>query len=112
MKCTHPRRGTADRGQRGEAARAIAALIPGVPLTGRQLLVCKLSQLSPTTRTPSTAPGTIPQTCAGAFYLIVRRRFPPPWSVEELDACFIVSDSAGPMMSTHSSRAHCEFVQV
>jgi len=23
------------------------------------------------------------------------RRFPPPWSVEELDACFIVSDSAG-----------------
>ena len=57
--------------------------------------MCKLSQLSPTTRTPSTAPGTIPQTCAGAFYLIVRRRFPPPWSVEELDACFIVSDSAG-----------------
>jgi hypothetical protein len=23
------------------------------------------------------------------------RRFPPPWSVEEPDACFIVSDSAG-----------------
>jgi hypothetical protein len=23
------------------------------------------------------------------------RRFPPPWSVEELDACFIVTDSAG-----------------
>ena len=23
------------------------------------------------------------------------RRFPPPWSVEELDACFIVIDSAG-----------------
>jgi hypothetical protein len=23
------------------------------------------------------------------------RRFPPPWSVEELDACFIVKDSAG-----------------
>jgi hypothetical protein len=22
-------------------------------------------------------------------------RFPPPWSVEELDACFIVKDSAG-----------------
>jgi hypothetical protein len=24
-----------------------------------------------------------------------RRRFPPPWSVEELDACFAVTDSAG-----------------
>ena len=23
------------------------------------------------------------------------RRFPPPWSVEETDACFIVSDHAG-----------------
>ena len=24
-----------------------------------------------------------------------RRRFPPPWSVEEQDLCFIVTDSAG-----------------
>jgi hypothetical protein len=23
------------------------------------------------------------------------RRFPPPWSVQELDACFIVTDRAG-----------------
>jgi hypothetical protein len=23
------------------------------------------------------------------------RRFPPPWSVEELDACFVVKDHAG-----------------
>jgi hypothetical protein len=23
------------------------------------------------------------------------RRFPPPWTVEELEACFVVSDSAG-----------------
>jgi hypothetical protein len=23
------------------------------------------------------------------------RRFPPPWSVEELQACFLVKDSAG-----------------
>jgi hypothetical protein len=23
------------------------------------------------------------------------RRFPPPWTVEELDACFIVSDRGG-----------------
>jgi hypothetical protein len=25
------------------------------------------------------------------------RRFPPPWSVEEQDACFVVKDSAGPV---------------
>jgi hypothetical protein len=24
------------------------------------------------------------------------RRFPPPWSVEEIDACFIVRDADGP----------------
>ncbi|MFY9839763.1 MAG: hypothetical protein WAK55_25480 [Xanthobacteraceae bacterium] len=23
------------------------------------------------------------------------RRFPPPWSIEELDACFVVKDSSG-----------------
>jgi hypothetical protein len=23
------------------------------------------------------------------------RRFPPPWSVDELDACFVVKDSSG-----------------
>ena len=23
------------------------------------------------------------------------RRFPPPWSVEELDACYVVSDRGG-----------------
>jgi hypothetical protein len=26
---------------------------------------------------------------------LAERRFPPPWSVEELDACFIVKDSGG-----------------
>ena len=24
-----------------------------------------------------------------------RRRFPPPWSVEQMEACFIVKDHAG-----------------
>ena len=28
------------------------------------------------------------------------RRFPPPWSVEELDACFVVTDSAGQSIVT------------
>jgi hypothetical protein len=23
------------------------------------------------------------------------RRFPPPWTIEELDACFVVSDANG-----------------
>jgi len=26
------------------------------------------------------------------------RRFPPPWSVEELDACFVVRDGTGQML--------------
>jgi hypothetical protein len=26
--------------------------------------------------------------------MVQPRRFPPPWSVEELDACFVVIDSA------------------
>jgi hypothetical protein len=26
---------------------------------------------------------------------LAARRFPPPWTVEELDACFVVTDSAG-----------------
>jgi hypothetical protein len=26
---------------------------------------------------------------------MLERRFPPPWSVEEQDVCFVVKDSAG-----------------
>jgi hypothetical protein len=26
--------------------------------------------------------------------MMTNRRFPPPWTVEELDACFVVTDSA------------------
>jgi hypothetical protein len=26
---------------------------------------------------------------------LVRRRFPPPWSVDELEACSVVKDGAG-----------------
>jgi hypothetical protein len=29
------------------------------------------------------------------FCLACHRRFPPPWSVDELDACFFVIDGAG-----------------
>jgi hypothetical protein len=27
------------------------------------------------------------------------RRFPPPWSVEELDACFVVRDYSGQQLA-------------
>ncbi len=27
------------------------------------------------------------------------RRFPPPWSVEETDACFVVKDRAGQVLA-------------
>jgi len=27
------------------------------------------------------------------------RRFPPPWSVEELEACFVVRDATGQALS-------------
>jgi hypothetical protein len=26
---------------------------------------------------------------------VTERRFPPPWTVEELDACFVVRDASG-----------------
>jgi hypothetical protein len=31
--------------------------------------------------------------------LVTERRFPPPWSIEELDACFVVTDSAGQQLA-------------
>jgi hypothetical protein len=37
----------------------------------------------------------IPQAYRGVLPLVTSRRFSPPWSVEETDACFIVEDSAG-----------------
>jgi hypothetical protein len=30
---------------------------------------------------------------------MIARRFPPPWSVEELDACFVVRDSNGQQLA-------------
>ena len=34
-----------------------------------------------------------------SLYLLTARRLPPPWSVEELDPCFVVKDSAGQKLS-------------
>jgi hypothetical protein len=30
---------------------------------------------------------------------VTTRRFPPPWTVEELDACFVVRDASGQALS-------------
>ena len=30
---------------------------------------------------------------------MTERRFPPPWSVEELDACFVVRDYSGQQLA-------------
>ena len=34
-----------------------------------------------------------------------QRRFPPPWSVEELDACFVVKDGARQKVAQDNTRA-------
>jgi hypothetical protein len=38
---------------------------------------------------------------------VIKRRFPPPWSVEEQAACFVVRDANGqaPMSISRMSRA-------
>jgi hypothetical protein len=33
------------------------------------------------------------------------RRFPPPWTVEELDACFIVKDASGQKLDEPGRRS-------
>jgi hypothetical protein len=30
---------------------------------------------------------------------MTERRFPPPWSIDELEACFVVVDSAGQQLA-------------
>ena len=31
------------------------------------------------------------------------RRFPPPWAIDELEACFVVTDSAGQKLGRRSA---------
>jgi hypothetical protein len=33
--------------------------------------------------------------CGAFFQAMPQRRFPPPWSIDELEACFVVKDSTG-----------------
>jgi hypothetical protein len=40
-----------------------------------------------------------PQATADAGLMTETRRFPPPWTVEETDACFIVRDHNGQALS-------------
>ena len=43
--------------------------------------------------TPAHRSNTLNVTDVAAFH--AQRRFPPPWSIEELDACFVVRDHNG-----------------
>ena len=45
-----------------------------------------------------------PQVAANAGLMTENRRFPPPWTVEETDACFIVRDHNGQALSPSISR--------
>ena len=36
------------------------------------------------------------------------RRFPPPWSVEELDACFVVRDHNGQQLAIEAHNGGVE----
>ncbi len=42
---------------------------------------------------PSPHPGFFRQRAGGL--IVSERRFPPPWSVEDIGAAFVVTDSAG-----------------
>jgi hypothetical protein len=35
---------------------------------------------------------------------MTERQFTPPWSVQELEACFIVKDGAGPLRRNHGAQ--------
>ena len=41
---------------------------------------------------------------AAGLSVVPERRFPPPWSVDETDACFIVRDANGQALATSISR--------
>jgi hypothetical protein len=45
---------------------------------------------------------------ASSYLTKNRRRFPPPWSVDELDACFVVTDSAASPKSEFSQSARAQ----
>jgi hypothetical protein len=38
-----------------------------------------------------------------------QRRFPPPWSVDEQEACFIVRDANGQALAVENSPSHSLF---
>jgi hypothetical protein len=44
---------------------------------------------------PPTAPETLSSDAAHYDRVMPERHFPPPWSVEELDSCFVVKDANG-----------------
>jgi hypothetical protein len=39
-------------------------------------------------------------------FALTARRFPPPWTVEEQEACFIVQDNDGQQLDCHRTVRH------
>jgi hypothetical protein len=57
------------------------------------------------TRARTSRRGVCPGAGAVTRYLTgMPRRFPPPWTVEEADACFIVRDHNGQALATSTLR--------
>ena len=42
---------------------------------------------------------------------LTARSFPPPWTVEELDACFVVTDSAGQKLAYVGRRSAAKLLK-
>jgi len=47
----------------------------------------------------ATSPPSSAQSRGAIFVTMPARRFPPPWSVEEQDACFVVRDQNGQQLA-------------
>jgi len=97
QKCaesSNPRRGAADCCE--EAAGAIARSPPSAPRWRSSSCIAQRWPPSPSIRRSSTRTGNGGRTTCRCPKRARGRRFPPPWSVEVLEACFVVKDSSKP----------------
>src|SRR5947199_7433923 len=75
----------------------------GWPLSGKSYRLCRPASGRLPTGRDTRGGGRL-----GPRFEIERlaeRRFPPPWTIEELEACFIVTDSAGQICFPNTRRA-------
>jgi hypothetical protein len=76
---------------RGPASTGQSTLITATTCPGRSLSFTAALAIRRQAVGPSAQRGTFLGYCEA----VSNRRFPPPWTIEELDACFIVKDSSG-----------------